>query len=125
MKRPARMAQQLLGSALKKPVTISYPAEEVKMPEGFRGKIKFFPLRCIGCKLCMRDCPSEAIEIIKVGEKQFKAQFNLGRCIYCAQCVDSCNKNALAITDDFELAQLDPQKLKIEYNDRSEEGTEE
>ncbi len=98
MNRPGKMLGLLMSSAMKKTVTTTYPAVKAELPENYRGKIKFFPDRCIGCKLCMRDCPSGAIEIVKVGEKKFEAHFNLGRCIYCAQCVDSCNKDALDIT---------------------------
>ena len=66
--------------------------------------------------MCVRDCPSNAIAINKVGEKKFEAEFNLAKCIYCAQCVDTCPKKALAMTEDFELASLDPKTLKIVYH---------
>jgi ferredoxin len=45
--------------------------------------------------LCVRDCPSEAISINKIGEKRFEAIIDLDRCVYCGQCVSSCNKDAL------------------------------
>ena len=93
------------------------------MPKGFRGKLKFIPELCVGCKLCMKDCPSGAITINKVGEKQFECEIDLGKCIYCGQCVDSCMKKALEITDQFELAQLDRKKLKVVYRAEPENGT--
>jgi formate hydrogenlyase subunit 6/NADH:ubiquinone oxidoreductase subunit I len=113
MVRPGKIIKQLLYSFIRKPVTVNYPVESKEMPNGFRGKLKFHPDKCIGCKMCMRDCPSGAIEIRKVGEKEFEALINLGKCIYCAQCVDSCFKKALEVTPEYELAQLDSQKLKI------------
>ena len=85
------------------------------MADKFRGKLIFYPEKCIGCKLCMRDCPSDAITITKVGEKKFEAEINLGKCIYCAQCVDTCPKKALESTKDVELAQLDKEKLKMTF----------
>jgi formate hydrogenlyase subunit 6/NADH:ubiquinone oxidoreductase subunit I len=63
----------------------------------------------------MKDCPSGAIVIKKIAEKQFIAEIDLGKCIYCAQCVDSCMKKALAATRDVELAQIDPAKLKVVF----------
>lgn len=113
MKRPGKMMSQVLRSIFKRPATTRYPFVKSGMPEKFRGKLKFYPERCIGCKLCMKDCPSNAITIKKIGEKQFECEIDLGKCIYCAQCVDSCMKKALESTGEFELASLDREKLKV------------
>jgi formate hydrogenlyase subunit 6/NADH:ubiquinone oxidoreductase subunit I len=113
MIRPGAMFKTLLSSVFRKPATENYPAVKAVMPDDFRGQINFLASNCIGCKICMRDCPSDAIEIRKVGEKRFEAAFDLGRCIYCAQCVDSCPKSALETTDRFELAALDSKKLTV------------
>jgi len=95
MSKPGKIARLLIQSLFRKPATINYPAQRSGMPKGFRGKLKFYPEKCIGCKLCMRDCPSGAIEIRKIGENKFEAEINLGKCIYCGQCVYSCLKKAL------------------------------
>lgn len=116
MSRPGKIAKLLMQSLFKKPATVNYPADRSGMPEGFRGKLKFNAQMCIGCKMCMRDCPAGAIEIRKIGEKQFEAEINLAKCIYCGQCVDSCPKNALLISSEFELARLDPAQLKVIFN---------
>jgi len=116
MARPAKMLLELLRSLMKKPATQRYPAEARKMPRGFRGKLLFHPEKCIGCRLCMRDCPSGAIEIREKGNKTFEALIDLGRCIYCAQCVDTCMKKALEATEEYELAQLDNAKLKVVFH---------
>ena len=115
MKRPGKMMSQVLRSIFKRPATTRYPFVKSGMPEKFRGKLKFYPERCIGCKLCMKDCPSNAITIKKIGEKQFECEIDLGKCIYCAQCVDSCMKKALESTREFELASLDREKLKVTF----------
>ncbi|MFH1221110.1 MAG: 4Fe-4S dicluster domain-containing protein [Candidatus Eisenbacteria bacterium] len=49
------------------------------MLEGFRGKITADAAKCIGCKLCMRDCPSDAIHINKVEEKRFEIEIDLDK----------------------------------------------
>ena len=121
MIRPGKMIQQVLASLFKKPATTMYPFVKINMPENFRGKLKFYPEKCIGCKMCMRDCPSGAIVIRKVADKVFEADVDLGKCIYCAQCVDTCPKKALEATKDFELAKLDRNKLKVTFGGGSGE----
>lgn len=114
MVRPGRMFPLILSMLFKKPVTVSYPAGKVEKPENFRGKLQYDSEKCIGCRLCVRNCPAGAIEIEKVAEKQFKAFVYLDRCVYCGQCVDTCPKDALKNTRDFELAGFNRSELKVE-----------
>jgi formate hydrogenlyase subunit 6/NADH:ubiquinone oxidoreductase subunit I len=116
MKRPGFMAREVLGQFTRKVATITYPALKVEMPNRFRGAIVFHAQRCVGCKLCVRDCPSEAITINKIGEKRFEAIIDMDRCVFCAQCVDSCNKDALESSKEYELATLDKATLKVNVN---------
>ena len=117
MIRPGKMIKQVLESLFKKPATTEYPFHKkaLDVPARFRGKLKFYPEKCIGCNQCVRDCPSNAIKIRKVADKVFEADIDLGRCIYCAQCVDSCPKKALEATCEFELAAIDREKLKVTF----------
>jgi formate hydrogenlyase subunit 6/NADH:ubiquinone oxidoreductase subunit I len=120
MIRPGKMIRQVLSSLFKKPATTQYPfhKDPFEVHTRFRGKLKFYPEKCIGCKMCMRDCPANAITIRKVADKIFEADIDLGKCIYCAQCVDSCPKKALEATCEFELASLDRDKLKVTFRDK-------
>ena len=113
MTKAGKMLQEVLRSVGRKPATVRYPHVKVTMPADFRGRLVFDPAKCIGCKLCMRDCPAGAIEIVKVAEKKFEAHVDVAKCIACGQCVDSCPKEALRLTGDFELAQLSRGKLRI------------
>jgi len=117
MRRPGKIAAEVIGGGLfKKPATLLYPFEKPEMPPGFRGRLTFYEERCVFCKLCMKDCPSEAIVINKLGDKQYEAIVNLGRCLFCGQCVQSCNKDALEMTREYELASPVRAELTIKIN---------
>ncbi|MFH1368484.1 MAG: 4Fe-4S binding protein [Elusimicrobiota bacterium] len=113
------MLFEVLGSIFRKPATVLYPAEKTVKPEKLRGKIVFIADKCIGCMLCMKDCPANAIFINKVGDKMFDCEMHLDRCVYCAQCVDSCMKKALESTPEFELAQIDKRKFTVRYENKT------
>ncbi|MEF3280790.1 MAG: 4Fe-4S binding protein [Elusimicrobiota bacterium] len=130
-KKPLKLFPQAIKHLSKKAATSKYPFEKAKTYPNFRGRVVFESAKCIGCKMCMRVCPSKAIEIILSPDqpepkiqpdgkpspvsRKFDCIMNLDRCIYCAQCVEICPKKALAFTSEFELADLNRKNLKLHY----------
>ena len=120
------MLSQVFSQMFKKPFTNKFPAkyapknttkflEEVgagraeiippiEVPKGFRGKIQYDKEKCIGCKLCLKVCPSEAIEF---KETDKKIKIYLARCTFCSQCNDICQVNCLSMSNEFLLADSD------------------
>jgi len=120
------MLPQVLAQMFKKPFTNTFPAKyapssttkfienvttgkaqihpPIATPENFRGKIQYDKEKCIGCKLCLKVCPSEAIEF-KEAEKKIKIY--LARCTFCSQCNDICPVSCLSMSNEFLLADTD------------------
>jgi formate hydrogenlyase subunit 6/NADH:ubiquinone oxidoreductase subunit I len=132
MKRPARALVEVLKNLFAEKATCNYPFEKAVVDARFRGRIAFEADKCIGCKMCIRACPSKAIDIILSAEqpipapavegaapvpakKKFDCIMSLDHCIYCSQCVDVCPKKALISTQDFELAHTDRKTLVLHY----------
>lgn len=104
------MLPELLGSLFKKPATIKFPAERVPFPEGLRGRPVCNYEQCIGCRMCERDCPAAAIEMMPVDGKN-KPFFHYDRCAFCGQCQDTCPRKAITMTNDYLLASDSRSKL--------------
>ncbi|ASJ05441.1 4Fe-4S binding protein [Thermococcus barossii] len=101
MKVPPTLST-VLSNLFKKPATNPFPASEpVPVPEGFRGKLIYYPDKCVGCRLCVMVCPAGVIEYVP---EVRKVTFWLGRCVFCQQCVDVCPVKALEMSDEFLLA---------------------
>jgi len=119
-------AKTILKQLFLKPATNKFPAKyappstiqfldkvtkgELKMippipvPPGFRGKVAFYKDKCTGCKLCVRICPTQAIEFLP---EEKKVKVFISRCYFCSQCVEICPVDALAMTDEFLLSSFD------------------
>jgi formate hydrogenlyase subunit 6/NADH:ubiquinone oxidoreductase subunit I len=110
--QPGKIFPVALKQLFSKPATAAYPVGGKEQFPTVRGRIVFDPDSCVGCTACMRDCPTGAITINKVGEKQYKAVIDIDVCIFCSQCVTTCPRGSLIASPDFELAVLNRGALK-------------
>ena len=121
-KKWGAMVPLMLKMFGKKADTSMYPAIHASVADRFRGMLAFDAKLCVGCRLCEKVCPTDAIKIEKIIEKaegeetekkRFSAVVQLDKCIFCGQCVDTCRKGALSNTRDFELACGDKDALTV------------
>ncbi len=105
-------------------VTIQYPKERWTMPERSRGMVVLLTdeesglLNCTACLLCMRACPSGAIEIETAEDEKGKRvrypkgfSLNYHICCFCGLCEESCNFSAIKLIPKYEFPEWDSQKL--------------
>ncbi|WP_424244031.1 formate hydrogenlyase subunit 6/NADH:ubiquinone oxidoreductase subunit I [Elusimicrobium posterum] len=138
MAQPLKALKEVLHNLFSKHSTNPYPQQKRETAEAFRARIKFVPLNCIGCNICVRNCPANAIKITQINpqdkpttgedgkiipaKRKFKCNIDLGRCIFCAQCVESCPKKALETSQEYELACFDKTCLNDEFKHPDEEA---
>lgn len=90
--------RDLLDQVAAGKATINPP---IPTPPNYRGRITYDRESCIGCKLCTRVCPANAIEFIPETKR---VRIYVTQCVFCAQCTDACPKNSLSMSDEFLLA---------------------
>ncbi|HLO28320.1 MAG TPA: 4Fe-4S binding protein [Anaerolineales bacterium] len=104
------MFTDIVQSFFTKHDTQLYPAERIAPPERYRGSLFYNPSLCTGCSLCVKDCPSNAIELVILDReaKKYVMKYHMDRCIYCGQCVVNCKPKCLGMSnEDWEHAALD------------------
>jgi Pyruvate/2-oxoacid:ferredoxin oxidoreductase delta subunit len=70
-----------------------FPIAYLLIGKLFMAKVMFSNNRCVGCGLCARFCPNQAIEMRPVGKK--KRPYWTYHCEVCLRCMGYCNKKAV------------------------------
>jgi formate hydrogenlyase subunit 6/NADH:ubiquinone oxidoreductase subunit I len=114
------MFKDILRSFFTKHDTQLYPVERIAPPERYRGILSYKPSVCTGCSLCVRDCPSDAIELVILDRaaKQYVMKYHMDRCIYCGQCMVNCKPKGIGMSNqDWEHAALEKKFMVYYGND--------
>ena len=112
------MLGDVLRSLFRDPATELYPFVRKPSPDRLRGKLIWEPEKCAGCMLCVKDCPSDAIELIVLDKvkKRFVMRYHADRCTFCSQCVESCRFECLNMSSEmWELASTKKEPFTVYY----------
>jgi len=114
-------------------VTIQYPKERWTMPERSRGMVVLLTdhetgqLNCTACLLCLRACPTAAIEIEvekdekgKRRPKEFVVNYHL--CCFCGLCEEACNFAAIKLAPKYEFPEWNSKDLVWDKKKLAEMG---
>lgn len=106
--------------------TVYYPEEKVEYPPAYRGMpvlvkdSKSGEERCVACGLCEIVCPATCIDI-QPGEtdsdkERYPETFSIdmARCVFCGLCEEVCPKEAIVMSDKFEISELDRSKMLLQ-----------
>lgn len=105
--------------------TVYYPDEKKEFPPAYRGR----PVlvvddngveRCVACGLCEIICPALCIEIqpaeTELEKERYPESFSIdmARCIFCGLCEEACPEEAIVMSDECEIADLDRNNMFYE-----------
>ena len=96
----------------RKTVTLEYPEIKIKLNTNFRGKHTLN--NCVGCRICQKVCPANAISINKNANIIESYFIDYSKCIFCGNCIYNCPTKSIKLSDEFELAT--PNKLNLVVN---------
>ena len=90
-----------------KPETIAFPVVLYRASKSYRGSVRIIAENCVGCSLCVRDCPAAALSLEKVSKGCFRLDYYRDRCTYCGQCEMSCRFNSIYLDNSYKEASAD------------------
>ena len=99
-----------------KKVTIQFPEQLRNYSSRFRGQHYIKAVNgvenCTACMLCPTVCPAECIHIVaeeREDKEKYPARFEIDilRCCFCGMCEEACPKDAIKLSNIYEMAQSD------------------
>ena len=93
-----------------------YPVKPSEAAPRYRGRIVYYPDKCINCMMCERvfsgNAITHTIEKTEEGDRVTRT-FYLGSCTFCATCADFCNHGAIEFTGDYHMVATKEEDLMV------------
>jgi formate hydrogenlyase subunit 6/NADH:ubiquinone oxidoreductase subunit I len=121
-------------------VTLSFPYEQISVPDNGRYKLYNEIDDCIVCDKCAVVCPVNCIEIetIKsseaIGEtsdgsikRLYASKFNIdmAKCFFCGLCTSVCPTECLTMTNEYDFSEFDVKKMDFPFSNMTPEQADE
>ncbi len=101
----------------KKPETVEYPEQKIKIPENYRAVHKIDQSKCSSCGSCIRACPTECITMGSAGQGHdtilTKFEVNYANCMFCGLCTETCVSKALTFHNEAHLTTTKKDNTKL------------
>jgi NADH-quinone oxidoreductase subunit I len=128
------MAVTATNLIARRKITVLYPYEKVAVAPRYRG-LFYLPydeeakrLKCVGCTLCQQACPTNVIDMTKLGAGKHggvsEFTMDLGRCMFCNLCIEACPFEAIYMGPAYELASTERDISLFDINDLAVGGAE-
>ncbi len=99
-----------VGNVIKKPVTKMYPDVPMPISKRSRGMLSLDLDDCIGCELCYKICPADAIRMQKLdvhfahNARDEAPTIDFNKCIFCGLCSEICPPQVLHHTHKYDIS---------------------
>ena len=102
-----------IKEAVSKRATYPYPDKPLPIQKRSRGMLSLDLEDCIGCELCFKICPSDAIRMQKIDFKEAGFHTNarseapaidFNKCIFCGLCSEICPPKVLHHTHKYDIS---------------------
>lgn len=121
MKRHAihHLVKEIMRTFFTLPTTIDLPSSEVSQHfhENYRGRLEGDSEHCVGCAICVRICPIDALTMEHTqnenSQRSYRLHYDFSRCAYCGLCVDSCPHNAIHFVNHYVHALTNKDEAQI------------
>ena len=93
-------------------VTLNYPTEAARISQHFRGRPHFDFEKWKDARGAAEVCPTGAICVADEGDSRM-VTVDYGLCVFCGLCAEASSDQAVRMTQEFELATTDRNKLVL------------